>query len=193
MRYKEFNTNSVLEKCINLFWRGGFGSSSIKDIVDETGVNRYSLYEEFENKEGILSNALELYLERYAEPNIAGLSKIGDVKDILESFYHSYLVPNEKHPPGCFIVHVATEMADHNPEIKSYLERYLNKIEKAIAMLLENNSFNHEDAKLARKFTTLFCYIMVFCVIRSPEEQSRVLKNEMNLILNKTYSNAEEA
>ena len=61
MRYKEFNRNSVLEKCIPLFWKNGFRACAISDIVEETGVNRFSLYEEFENKEGILYAALELY------------------------------------------------------------------------------------------------------------------------------------
>ena len=54
MRYKEYNPNSVLEKSIPLFWEHGFGGCAIKEIVEATGVNRFSLYQEFEDKEGIL-------------------------------------------------------------------------------------------------------------------------------------------
>ena len=67
MRYKEFHKNTVLEKCIPLFWKNGFGACTISDIVRTTGVNRFSLYEEFNNKEGILHNALALYQQRDAD------------------------------------------------------------------------------------------------------------------------------
>ena len=65
MRYKEFNRNKVLEDCIQLFWEKGFNSCSISDIVERTKVNRYSLYEEFEDKDGILLQTLILYKKRY--------------------------------------------------------------------------------------------------------------------------------
>lgn len=191
MRYKEFNTNSVLEKCINLFWKGGFGPCSVKDIVDETGVNRYSLYEEFTNKEGILSAAMKLYVSRYAEPNMMLLSYDGDLEDIIQNFYQSFLKENTNHPTGCFIVHVATEMADHNEDIKTFLDAYLEQIERAFISLLKREGRNEDESALyARHFVTLFCYIMVFSVIRSSEEQNRVIKNEIKLILSKTVNHA---
>ena len=54
MRYKEYHPNRILEKSIELFWTNGVNGCSINDIVEYTGVNRFSLYNEFENKNGIL-------------------------------------------------------------------------------------------------------------------------------------------
>ena len=191
MRYKEFNTNSVLEKCINLFWRGGFGPCSVKEIVEETGVNRYSLYEEFDNKEGILEASMKLYVDRYAQDNINTLQQEGEIKTILTQFYRSFLKEDIKHPPGCYIIHVATELADHNTEIKEFLDQYLLVIENAFVELFKKNNYQPEEARFySRHLITLFCYIMVFCVIRTPKEQNRVLSNEIDLILNKKLSHA---
>ena len=67
MRYKEYNRNAVLEKAIRLFWQKGFNGCSINEIVEVTGVNRFSLYHEFVSKEGILYASLELYRERYSK------------------------------------------------------------------------------------------------------------------------------
>ncbi len=64
MRYKEYNVNSVLKKTIRLFWKRGFRGCSINDLVDETNVNRFSLYHEFSNKEGILYHSLEYYQKK---------------------------------------------------------------------------------------------------------------------------------
>ena len=66
MRYKEFNSNKVLEECISLFWKNSFNGTPMSAIVKQTAVNRFSLYQEFENKQGILYEALKLYRERYA-------------------------------------------------------------------------------------------------------------------------------
>lgn len=191
MRYKEFNTNSVLEKCINLFWQGGFGSCSVSDIVNETGVNRYSLYEEFGSKEGILESAMKLYVERYAKDNIRKLENKGDLKEVLVIFYRSFMEEHEKHPPGCFIIHVATELADHNAEIKAFLDEYLLSVEESFIALLRRHNIKEEEVNFySRHLVTLFCYIMVFCVIRTPKEQNKVLKNEIDLIFNKQMSHA---
>ena len=71
MRYKEYNVNRVLEKSMALFWQKGFNGCSVNELVKETGVNRFSLYNEFENKEGILYASLELYRERYCDDKLS--------------------------------------------------------------------------------------------------------------------------
>lgn len=60
MRYKEYNRNKVLEQSLAVFWQKGFNGCSVNELVEITGVNRFSLYSEFENKEGILYASLNL-------------------------------------------------------------------------------------------------------------------------------------
>ena len=90
MRPKEFSRNSVLEKCITLFWEEGYTGTGIQKVVARTGVNRYSLYEEFGNKEGILLASLELYKERYVP--LEKLTKSSTVQDALFQFYSSFFM-----------------------------------------------------------------------------------------------------
>ena len=78
MRYKEYNVNKVLEQSTNIFWTKGFKACSINDIVEETGVNRFSLYHEFQDKNGILYESLKLYRERHASVKLEALKKDGD-------------------------------------------------------------------------------------------------------------------
>jgi len=190
MRYKEYNVNRVAEKCMFLFWEHGFGGSPIKDIVEATGVNRFSLYHEFENKEGILYGALKLYRERYCDDKFAILEKDGRPEQLLANFYLSFL--NSNNPvEGCFFIHVGTEMADSDPQIKALLKEYLHEIEKLFIELLEKHSDTKENASfLARHLIGLYCTSMSFCLIHTEEQRLSHISNGINLILNKHVDHA---
>ncbi len=158
MRYKEFNRNAVLEKSIPLFWKNGFAATPISALVEITGVNRFSLYSEFENKEGILHNALDLYFERYAQPKLDLLDAEVDITDALKNFLNSYLVNIEKHPPGCFCIYIGTEMADSDVIVKEKLDNYINTIESCLKNLLNRDAeLKAKSDFLKRQLSGLFC------------------------------------
>ena len=190
MRYKEYNVNRVLEKSIQLFWENGFRGCSVKDIVEATGVNRFSLYHEFTDKSGILYGALQLYRERYCEDKFNILKEEGHPKVVLERFYLSFLDDKNVHA-GCFFIHIGTEMADTDEKIKALVKSYLNEIESLLSELLMRNDETKEHAKFcARHLVGLFCTTMSFCLIHSEEERANHISNGIDVILNKNISYA---
>ena len=190
MRYKEYNTNSVLEKCIPLFWEKGFRGTSIQEIVEITGVNRFSLYHEFQNKEGILYNALKLYQKRYGIPKFKILKKDGDLAAVLQEFYVSFLQSQEKYQ-GCFYIHIGTELADEDAEIESLIKDYLSRLKIALTqrLLLEETTKNNANF-YARHLVGLFCTSMSFCLIHSEEQKQHHIANGIKVILNKKFNYA---
>lgn len=191
MRYKEFNRNRVLEKCIPLFWKNGFNACAITDIVKTTDVNRYSLYEEFGNKEGILHAALELYRERYADKNLEILNQNGDTITLLRTFYLSFLKHDNPYQEGCFIIHIGTELADTNNKVNAILRKYLDDIKSLFLELLLRNG----ESKVASNFFVnhlvgLFCTSMSFCLIHPNEERLDHINNGIKIILNKNIAYA---
>lgn len=60
-RPREFNKDEALDKAMKVFWQKGYANTSIDDLVSATGVNRYGLYGEFENKHGLFIAALDHY------------------------------------------------------------------------------------------------------------------------------------
>ena len=183
MRYKEYNRNAVLEKSIALFWQLGFNGCSISEIVKTTGVNRFSLYHEFNSKEGILYASLDLYRERYSKDKFDLLSKAdGELHEILMRFYRSFL---EDHQPvaGCYFIHVGTELADTDQRIRESLKNYLNEIKFLIKDLLVRKGFEGDVDLHAKHLLGLFCTVMSFCLIHSPAEQQKYIANSINLIL----------
>lgn len=188
MRYKEFNPNLVLEKCIPQFWKIGFRGTSINDIVKLTGVNRFSLYEEFGSKEGVLLASLKLYNDRYIWEHTQILKQKGDVKSLLEEFYLSFL--KNRVQEGCFIVHVAIELAESDPDVKNFLEKWISDLKHQFLQLLARDYGNEESEFYARHLIGLFYTSMSFCLIRSDKYRVQHIHNNINIILNKKNSYA---
>lgn len=184
MRYKEYNVNSVLDKSIKLFWGNGFRGSSINDIVHITGVNRFSLYHEFENKEGILYASLKLYRDRYCQEKLDYLRREGELFDILNEFYLSFINENNA-IAGCYFIHVATELADHDEKIKIMVDVFLTEVEDLFVTLLQRKGISSEKSKfLARHLVGLYCSAMSFCLIHTKEQRENHVATGINVILN---------
>lgn len=183
MRYKEYNVNTVLEKSIKLFWERGFRGTSINEIVAATGVNRFSLYHEFENKEGILYASLGLYRDRYCQENLDGLKKEGNLTDILKEFYLSF-IDETNAIPGCYFIHVATELADQDEKIKTIVDTFLSEIEREFNTLLQRKDISSENSKLlTRHLLGLYCTVTSFCLIHTKNEREKYIDTGINVIL----------
>ncbi|MDG2449717.1 MAG: TetR/AcrR family transcriptional regulator [Saprospiraceae bacterium] len=182
MRYKEYNVNRVLEKSIPLFWNKGFNGCSINEIVETTGVNRFSLYHEFSNKEGILYQSLKLYRERYTKDQLSILLSDGNLVSILKRFYLSFL--EETRPIlGCYIIHIGTELADSDKEVNQFVDNFLNDIKNMFVALLTKNNYKNKDAAVrARHLLGLYCTSMSFCLIHTPAEREKYIHNGIKVI-----------
>ncbi len=184
MRYKEFNRNKVLEDCIPLFWRHSYTGTSISDIVNATNVNRYSLYNEFKNKRGILDAAIELYLKRYSRKYFSIMDTNDDLKSSLISFYNLFIEDKSKHPPGCFILYIGTELADSDEGIRNLLKKYLMEVRINLKFILEKYSgFQEEQDIVSENLIGLFCGLMTVGYIQTYSERVNQVNLKLDIIL----------
>jgi len=61
-RTRSFDPEQVLQQAVMLFWQQGFERLSMEQLVKHLGVNRYSLYETFGNKQALFELSLERYI-----------------------------------------------------------------------------------------------------------------------------------
>ncbi len=66
-RKKSYVRADVLEAARDLFWDKGYEGTHLQELVEVTGVNRFSLYAEFDGKEGLFLDALRLYRDEAEE------------------------------------------------------------------------------------------------------------------------------
>ncbi len=186
MRYKEFNVNRVLDKCINQFWIDGYENTSIQQLVDVTNVNRFSLYNEFENKHGILLATIDRYRQQVVINRVAILESASEsALEQSRKFFYAHIEDQTDHPEGCYLFTVATELADKDAEVHKILQQYLKILEEAFlkAFLAE---FETNDAEfITRHLVGLFCASMCFCLIQDYGERKTLIDNGLKVITNK--------
>lgn len=183
MRYKEYNTNSVLEKSIKLFWEHGFRGCSINEIVKVTGVNRFSLYHEFQNKEGILYASLNLYRERHCQEKLDYLKRDGNLPIILKEFYLSF-IDESNTTPGCYYIHIATELADQDKKLRTIVDAYLSEVESLLnELLIRKGISTKKSIVLACHLLGLYCTAMSFCLIHTKKQRENHVDNGIKVIL----------
>src|SRR5215475_13264083 len=62
-RPREFDRDAALEAAMLLFWRKGYGETSMPDLCEAMGVRSPSLYAAFGSKEALYLEAVERYVD----------------------------------------------------------------------------------------------------------------------------------
>lgn len=71
-RPRAFNRDEVIERAIRLFGERGYEATSIRELVEGTGISSSSMYETFGDKRGVFLAALE----RFCEQERAGIARM---------------------------------------------------------------------------------------------------------------------
>ena len=112
-RPREFEPKEALEKAMLQFWAKGFHDTSIRDLIDRTGVNQYGLYGVFENKRQLYLAALDHYQNAVTREALKQLEGPGPIAQRIEALF-AWLrgrMQTPDGPFGCLICNAAIEMA----------------------------------------------------------------------------------
>ena len=137
-RPREFDEGAVLDAAIQCFWSRGYEATSVKDLIDETGITAASLYNAYGDKRGLFRTALD----RYVESSIAGrMQRCATLppREAIEAFFAEILSRslNDREHKGCMLVNSALEMAPHDPEFQRIIARVLTRLEKFFLNCIE--------------------------------------------------------
>jgi TetR/AcrR family transcriptional repressor of nem operon len=145
-RPKSYDREDVAAKAMNLFWQRGFHATSTKDLADTMGINVYSLFAEFESKQGLYETALDLYFREVVSGHFGILESpdagLNEIITIIEFFAAASGKPGAEY--GCFLCNMATERAPVDPSTHDMVENYVDRIQKAVNNALENSSARGE-------------------------------------------------
>ena len=131
-RPKQFDEDEVLGKAMDLFWRQGYKATSIRDLVEQTGIGEGSLYDSFGGKRELFLAALERYGRLFA-PLLKRLEQPGSPKRAIEDFVYliaGFLAAQEDHR-GCMVTNTAIELAPHDPQMRELLRTTYSTVEEA--------------------------------------------------------------
>jgi AcrR family transcriptional regulator len=97
----QFDEAEVIAAAIEVFWRQGYTAAAISDLTEAVGLSRSSLYQRFNDKDGLFREALAAYTERL-------LRRMNSVKADtprlrMKALLRSFLPGTASRPAGCLI------------------------------------------------------------------------------------------
>jgi len=182
-RPREFEETAVLDRAMPVFWRQGYGATSMKDIEKATGLNPGSLYLAFGGKHALFLRVLDHYIEKIIYARIRTYLSGGyPPLEGLRRFVWSAVDYVQPDLPGysCLVVNTAVEMGRTDPEILARITAAVKRIEKAATGELQRAVELGElppstDAKaLARRLLTGFQGLLVMSRVVTDRKTLRV-------------------
>jgi TetR/AcrR family transcriptional repressor of nem operon len=137
-RAKAFDPDAALQKAMQVFWERGYEATSIEDLVQGMGINRFSLYSTFGDKHQLFVAVLERYcatvvadLMGELEHSAAGLAAIRRFFTRLVEFFAA-----ARGWRGCLITNTAVELAPHDAQAAAKVQAYVVRLEEAFYRVL---------------------------------------------------------
>jgi TetR/AcrR family transcriptional repressor of nem operon len=144
MARAQFDRNEVIEKSIDLFWQNGFSATSMKQVVQTTGLKPGSIYLAFGNKEALFREALE----SYARKRMAQMHRVLDdspsvgegIVRILEGIVEESTKENYC---SCFLIKTRLELAAEGNDLYKFASYKLGEVEVLLESYLKKE-FNKQ-------------------------------------------------
>jgi TetR/AcrR family transcriptional repressor of nem operon len=175
-RKKEYNREDILDLATNLFWQKGFKATSMSELVKATGLNKYSMYEEFGSKDGLFKEAIFTYINKIQKDNIALLSKEPLGLSNIESFLLNRInYATSKESKGCMVINTLAEKESISQEIFADIEMILFNYEEEVLRCLQSAQ-DIGDISASKDLNILAKYILNFStgvLINGKLEQKR--------------------
>ena len=138
-RAKEFDRTEVLEQAMKVFWQAGYADTSMQDLVEHMGINRFSIYEAFGSKHALFVEALEHYQSKLVWPSFAALesrdSSLADIRRFFDGLLE--MSKSERADWGCLLCNTAAELSEDSEAVES-VSRYIERATRAFARALSN-------------------------------------------------------
>jgi len=166
-RPREFDADEALDKAMHQFWAKGYHDTSIRDLVNRTGVNYYGLYEVFDSKHGLFLAALDRYCGTVTTEVLAEVRKPGPLRAVLQGAF-DHLLGVLKTPDGrvgCMMCNAAVEVAPADPDAAAKVREHMALLRRVFRKRIleaqkDGDLDTGKDAGALAEFLTTTAYSM---------------------------------
>ena len=131
-RQREFDRDEVVLKAMTVFRDQGYEATSMQDLVERMGINRFSLYATFNSKHDLFIAALGEYFNRVAVPFFDRLkgsnSGLRGIETVLVELVSR--IKSGESSNGCLLCNTIAELgAMTDARTEKILKKYLKLVE----------------------------------------------------------------
>ena len=139
-----FDREESIEKAMQVFWQKGYDQTSLKDLIDATGLLKGSLYNSFGSKEKLFLECLEYYGEFSRSRHY----KDGDPVLYLKNFFKRLISEgiDRDFRKGCLIMNSCLEFANQENPLAKKAQTLFAATELNLKNVAELASIKHSKS-----------------------------------------------
>lgn len=130
-RPREFDEEAVLDAAVQCFWAHGYEATSVRDLIEKTGITGASLYNAFGDKRALYQRALDHYVEDSVVDRIHRCEALAP-REAIGTFFAEIVrrsLDDHQHK-GCMLVNAALDLAPNDPGFQRILAAVLIRVEE---------------------------------------------------------------
>lgn len=142
-RPKEFDQQEVIAKAMDLFQRQGYDATSVRDLLEHTGLSSSSLYASFGGKEQLFLRALRAHAAQERHQLEATLTAPGGIRNNIRAVFNTLIdLLMEPSNNSSLTLRAAVEQAAGMPPVFALLSEYIQELTDMFAKLLQEAESN---------------------------------------------------
>lgn len=132
-RLKAFDPDRALDSAMQLFWERGYEATSVQDLVERMGINRFSLYETFGSKHDLFLKTLDRYRDEVVARALRAMEASDGGLDLIRDYFAATLrfVSSTQGWKGCLMTNSAVELSPHDKSAGTKVRAHLKRLEDA--------------------------------------------------------------
>jgi len=166
---KSFSEEDAIAKAMYLFWERGYESTSVNELLEETGISRSSLYNAFGGKQKLFVRALEKYDLELRRNSLAELEALDDPKLAITRLFDDTVTDTaaDRQKKGCFLVNTSAELAIHKEDVVNITTRGMSEFEAFFRRCIEVGQMRGQLKSALQPETTARVLLALICGIRT--------------------------
>ncbi|MFK5983243.1 MAG: TetR/AcrR family transcriptional regulator [Flavobacteriaceae bacterium] len=144
-RKKEYIEEVVIEKAMRLFWRNGYKATSVRNLEKEMGINQFSIYSSFGDKQGVFLESIKCYKKQVTEQLLDKLNNSDEGVKSIKTYFNDFLEfsRSNKINRGCLLTNTIDEIGeDGDFKIINTINEFALKVRTAF---IEKIKLNYKD------------------------------------------------
>ena len=123
---------------MSVFWQNGYAGTSLRDLMQATGLSTAALYHRFADKDGLFVEALRRYADEGLVERLARLSAFDAPLDAIRGFLDELIAMSlaDPHHRGCLLVNTALDGATMSDAARQLVRARLGEVEAFFAARL---------------------------------------------------------
>jgi len=179
-RPTEYDIEKVLDNAMDIFWKKGYEAVSMAQIVEETGLNRRTMYSLFKDKEGLFRDSLDHYYTKYSASKCTILRNNPGKKGI-KMFFESFVFGEDF--KGCLFSNTMREKGFLSEETynipKNYFDNTALEIERNLNEAKNEKEFSGDPRATSLLIITFIHGFQVYGKYNDSKEDSELIINTL--------------